>query len=132
MKHKSKSLFLSIGSFLISSLMVFIIPVFPRNENVTAANILACVFWFFFVSGIVFAILLSKETTDKKIKGHSLRVFRFFRSTPTKITDTLLFIAAISFAVMGTLDVQSRILYEIVIFLFLFSAELHCVFNLID
>lgn len=132
MNHKSRFLFLSAGCFLISSLLVFIIPLFPRNENVTVANILACIFWLFFVAGIVFAILLSKRTTSKKIKGHSLRVFRFFRSTPTRITDTVLFIAAISFAVMGTLDVQSRILYEVVIFLFLFSAEMHCVFNLTD
>jgi hypothetical protein len=33
---------------------------------------------------------------------------------------------------MGTFNIQSDILQEIAIFLFLYFLELHCVFNLLD
>lgn len=132
MNVKSKLFYLCSGSFFISSLTIFIIPAFPRFIDVIGSTILACVFWLFFITGIASTVLLSKQTANKNMKGHSLRVFRFFRTKHTKITDTVMFIAAITIAVMGTLEIQSEILYQIIIFLFLFSAEMHCVFNLLD
>lgn len=131
MFNKTKLLYLCIFSFFISSLTVFFVPLYPRDKYETAANILACIFWFFLIAGIVLTVMLANRTANRNMKGHSLRVFRFFKSKPTIITDTVLFLAAIAFAMMGTFNAQSEILYEFVIFLLLFSAEMHCVFNLV-
>lgn len=129
MNDKSKLFLLCTVCFFISSLTVFFIPAFPRDSNVTGANILAGIFWIFLIGGIALAVILLKNT-KKSTKG--LHVFRFFKSKPAIITDTILVISAAAFVLLNVLDVRSEILQEITVFLLLFSIEMHCVLNLLD
>lgn len=128
MNLKSRYLIWSAGSFLLSSLVLFFVPVFPRDGHALMATVLAVVFWVFFVAGIIFTAILSKNnpsdvTGPKGVK----KVFRFFTTKPLKIVDTVLILAVFAALVTGVFRIPTGLAGYLIIFIILYMIELHCV-----
>ena len=128
MNRKTRYLIWSAGSFLISSLILFFVPVFPRDTHPLVATILAIIFWAFFVAGIIFTALLSKNnpSKDPNLKGVK-KVFRFFTTKPLKIVDTVLILSVLAALLTAGFSVPTGKAGYLIIFLILYMVELHCV-----
>jgi hypothetical protein len=128
MNLKTRYLTWSAGSFLLSSLILFFIPVFPRVAHPLMATILAVVFWGFFVAGIILTALLSKNNpSDSPAPKGVRKVFRLFATKPLKIVDTLLILAVLAAILTTGFSVPTGMAGYFIIFLILYMIELHCV-----
>ena len=128
MNLKSRYLIWSAGSFLLSSMVLFFIPAFPRDSYPVTATILAVIFWSFFVAGIIFTAFLSKNNPSDVTGPKGVRkVFRFFTTKPLKIVDTVLILAVFAALVTGIFRIPTGISGYLIIFLILYMIELHCV-----
>ncbi|MCL1867001.1 MAG: hypothetical protein FWF82_06295 [Oscillospiraceae bacterium] len=150
MKSIKKWLFFSVISFFLSSLAIFIAL---NIQEDTLTVISGVVFWLGFIAGLVFLIPIQKQRKrDPKYKGDDKRLLflRFFRNKPAIIFDILLIIGAFllilfhadmillklkAFAILEYLPSNAAfisvrdILSPIAFFAFLYSLEMHFLFN---
>jgi hypothetical protein len=107
MNLKSRYLRFGTGAFFLSSLTIFFMPLFPRKTDARMATLLALTFWLFLIAGILFAVLLSKNSRrqNSKVKAFS-RILRFFKTRQTRVIDTVLAISLLSAIVTVALHIN--------------------------
>ena len=127
-------LYLSIGSFLLSSAAILFMPwaSFEQEGGKRAgAYILALAFWLFFIMGLVFLRPVSeRRKKDKSYRSKSgTALLRFFSNKPALVFDALLiagiFVLLLAFivrAVPGWITLAAT-------FTAVFSLEMHGLFN---
>jgi hypothetical protein len=120
-----KHLYLSVISFFLSSVTIWFMP----HESIRL--ILGIVFWIGLVAGFLFQIPITKaRKADRKYKErHGIALFRFFSNKAAIVFDLALVISAVV-AIAGVLVTE---IPDIVafggVFGFVFSLEMHGVFN---
>jgi len=133
-----KYLILSILGFLISSSTFFLVPFASFEEKGLAYNlayIIGIGFWMGLLLAIVFTSLLSslrlkeeKKAKNKKLSNSRIGIAKFFSNNIAKTFDIIFFISLIGQVVVLMID--TYIMVEVVIlFMLVFSFEMHCVFN---
>lgn len=128
MNLKSRYLIFSTVAFFLSSLTIFFMPLFPRKTDATMATILALAFWLFLIAGIIITVLLIKNVNAKGLP----RILSFFKIKRTRIIDAILVISLLSAILTAILHINIGWLQISLMFLVIFTIELHCVFSLIE
>ncbi|NLI63654.1 MAG: hypothetical protein GX367_02860 [Bacteroidales bacterium] len=133
-----KYLILSILGFLISSSTFFLVP-FASFEKGGIAQKLAytigIAFWIGILAAVIFTMLLSslrskEEKKEKnKRKSHSkIGLVKFFSNKIAKTFD-IIFMVSLAGQVI-VLIIGAHIMVEVtILFLLVFSFEMHCIFN---
>ena len=136
-KRLGKVLFvLSVISFFISSATILFMPYgsFEQEGDVLLAYILAAVFWFFLLLGIIFSLIIIKQRRKDilfTLTGTGGVVFlRFFKNMPATIFDVLLIVGIISL-VVSLLIIRTLPSWLTLVgtFLTVFSLEMHTLLN---
>jgi len=133
MLSTKKWLYFSVVSFFVSSATIWLMPMgsFEQESKKPLAYTLAVVFWLGLILGFVFLIQIGKQR-KKKIKygdTKGLMFFRFFRNKFATAFDVLLFTGILIIALSFIFRALPDILMTGGIFLFVFSLEMHGVFN---
>lgn len=140
MKNESLSLTYRKGAvlkpiiaFLLSSITILFMPLFSRESDEMVMNILALTFWLLLIAGIIFTVLISKSIPCKKVKSKGCpRILRFFKTKQTRVIDTAFVISITLVIFTNVFHFNSSWIQFLLIFLSLFTIELHCVCSLID
>ncbi|MCL1904331.1 MAG: hypothetical protein FWF94_07930 [Oscillospiraceae bacterium] len=120
-----KWLYLSVTSFFLSSMIIW----FMSYEALRL--ILGIVFWLGLIAGFVFMRPVSKaRNADREYNGVKSPPFlRFFSNKPALIFDILLFISLTVTVISFSVTSFPQILSSGGVFGFVFSLEMHGVFN---
>ena len=129
-----KHFYLSIMSFLISSLTIWFMPLadFTQSDtNKAPAITLALVFWLGFVFGFVFLIPIRKrrksDITFYCKKRPSL--LKFFSTAPAVVFDCLLIFSFFAFVMSIIIPALPARITLALLFTLVFSLEMHGLFN---
>ena len=128
MNGKRKPLFIIILSYLASSSATIVAPFADGDRNLMIAS--GVVFWIFFLFGTAVFLLLPKPRKDRANRERSKlpSILRFFQSNPAIFADLAFFISVIVNIAVILYPVSNKI-HGALIFLLIFSFEMHCVFN---
>ncbi len=133
MKPKRRIAILSASAFLLSSSVLFFIPVFPRETHASAATVLAIAFWVLFAAGVFLATVLAKENPPENPEKRSFkRLFRFFSTKPLIAVDSVLGAAFLAQILTAALSVPTGWIGYMMIFLILYGMEIHCIVTLAE
>ena len=136
MKFSKGKLFfiISVASFFLSSLAVFLIPISTTQEaheepwQKTASYILGAAIWLGIIAGIVFMVLLNSM---RKKENHSKAIpfINFFSNKIAMVFDIVLIAGVLGTVYVLVFNEINQWLGSGFIFAFIFSLEMHCVFN---
>jgi len=126
-------LYLSIISFFISSMTIWLMPFdfFGQDENQTFAMILALVFWLFFILGFIFLCPVSRQRKrDRQYKGKSgIGLLRFFSNKSAIVFDALLIVGSAALVLSFIFPSLPGWITLAAIFTAVFSLEMHGIIN---
>ncbi|MBU3112354.1 hypothetical protein [Clostridium lacusfryxellense] len=127
--------------FLVSSTMVFLIP-FASFKGSGVSFVLAYVigggFWLGLLISLIFMTILDshrrnrinkKKAGNKNRKNKAVAIIKFFSNKPATFFDWIFIISIISEITILVLKSTNQLLTITVLFLLVFSFEMHCVFN---
>lgn len=117
---------ISMISFFMSSIFALCISIINRQQHLTASNILAALFWFTLISGIVFCVMLARKT--KPSGKTKFRLLCFFRGKALIVIDTAQIVSILCTVVISALHINNTLLWAAFIFLDIFFIEFHCLF----
>jgi len=113
-------------AFLMSSITASLMPLYNRAEYLMMANILAILFWMFFITGIIFAALIKSKKRIQRFGKNSV----FVKSKTKIVFDIAIVIAIISTCAVVMLKINISWIQSLLLFFFLFTIEVRCVLAL--
>ena len=133
MTEKKNQLYflIAIISFFVSSATALLLPfaLFEGAEQQRSiAYSLGAVFWVGLIIGI-FSMLLIDKNRKKKRQRNSLPFIRFFRNKEALVFDSMFIISIVGVVILLFTRGVNQWLSSTIIFMFLFSLEMHCIFN---
>lgn len=122
-------LYFSIGSFLLSSLMIWFMPFssFEVGEEKSFAYTIAIFFWLFMFIGFIFLYLINAKREKAKFKSNK-NFLSFFSNKPVTIFDSLIVVALIMFALGAVIKTIPNMWISAALFTIIFSLEMHGIF----
>lgn len=130
MSNSKKLILIQIISFFISSVSMCFMPLgsyYDGKLQKGIAMILGVIFWIFLIAGFVLNIVIRKTDKDKNVKGRC-GIIRLFQNKYAKIADVILIISFIV-SVITIVSKSTIYLGAVVLFVFVFSFEMHCILN---
>lgn len=137
-RSEDKYLIFIIAGFLLSSATVFLIPFASFKEHgiaYTLAYAIGGVFWLGLIISLIAMIILNfrrvknEKGSKKAIKYGTIGLFKFFSNKAAVIFDAAFILSAIVQIALIIIGVDNQIISIIVLFLIVFTFEMHCVFN---
>lgn len=123
-------LVLQISLFFISNIGLFLSQFSIKNngqKNQLLAFFAGVLFWGGLILAVVFTILINK-TANQKNSNNKSGIITFFSNKTAAIFDVTMIISSIIFVTILIVNSMSNVV--IVVFsIFIFSFEMHCVFN---
>lgn len=123
-------LVLQISLFFISNIGLFLSQFSIKNngqKNQLLAFFAGVLFWGGLILAVVFTILINK-TANQKNSNNKSGIITFFSNKTAAIFDVTMIISSIIFVIILIVNSMSNV--AIVVFsIFIFSFEMHCVFN---
>lgn len=134
--QKRQMFYLYMAFLAVLSISVFLMPV--GIEIADKTNLLTylsgVMFWIGLVGTICMALYItylrkrSKEFAERISNNTKLGIIHFFQNKPAIISDVLLFVSLIGFAIVRILS-STTILSFLFLSLFIFSFGMHCMLN---
>ncbi len=128
---KGKLWLFSLVSFLLSSLIILFIPLSSFEGSIKQkafTYFLSSVFWLGLISGCVFLALVNQKR-KKEHKSSGLPFLTFFSNKIALIFDIALIISLIGIITVLFKPDMNQWISVIIIFTFVFSLEMHGMFN---
>lgn len=125
-----KYLLTEISMFFLSDLGLFLSQFVVKSGGQTnriIAVISGVLFWMGLIIAIVFGLLQKKMITNKD-KDNKITLIKFFSNKPAFVFDVLLVVSFVAFVICMSINRMSNIA-TIIFSIFIFSFEMHCVFN---
>lgn len=125
-----KYLLTEISMFFLSDLGLFLSQFVVKSDGQTnriIAVISGLLFWMGLIIAIVFGLLQNKMITNK-YKDNKIALIKFFSNKPAFVFDVLLVVSFVAFVICMIINRMSNIA-TIFFSVFIFSFEMHCVFN---
>lgn len=129
--NKKKLLYVQIISFFISSLSLSLTSFVSYEDGVAKkvfSIIVGLLFWIGLVVGIIFIFILKNKTKNCLENEKGVGLVRFFKNKFAICFDVAMIVWLIASIVLIAIQTESFI-GSVVIALFVFSFEMHCVFN---
>lgn len=128
-KDIKKIFILQIVSFLLSSIGICLAPFgsfYESNVKKVIAIFSGVEFWLFFVFAILLMFVI-KKICNKNLKGKP-GIISVFKNKYAKVVDVIAAVSLIG-SVAVAISKTSSYLGVIILFVFIFSVEMHCVLN---
>ena len=128
MKSLKFWLYCSLISFLLSSLTIWFMPYVSFGENSALAFTIAAAFWLFMVGGFIFLSPINQLRREEKEFTSKKNILHFFSNKPAIIFDILIIIGLGIIILAFLIDMPDWFMSS-GLFTFLFSLEMHGLFN---
>ena len=138
--QKIKQLFCSavIFQFLMSA-SILLMPMATKigQQDGKIKLLLGLVFWLSAIAGYALVVMANSERKrliNQKIDGnvktnHRLGIVSFFTNAPATVADVIMIISLLLFVVVNFTKWKYEYISYIILFVFIFSLHMHCMFN---